>query len=583
MSYLLAITIGPVQSYIEESRKLIDLYNSSKIISDIMKEVHRYVLKFNETAKLIYPNNNEELNVDCSNYMIFEIDDIINFHNVEDEIYTKIDDENDYKKTIKETFYLFWEIEKIENNDYSSSYQNLTRMIRSLKNTYDFEQVEQQSQKKCLICGKRNIVTQKLNLKTRRDYKLNDNEELCEVCLFKRTYKRNIEKNIESVYSIAIKNWKQFYKNELQELSRKLEEVFVDVDKYYNPNEINKLVSSSDINKAYKKIESDLKLEISNEVVNDIKDIIDTTYKKIQYPNYEYAFIQFDIDNLGCWIGGKYLKDKSNLKEYQKEISQWLLKFSKELNKVLKDKCKIIYSGGDDFLSILPVENIIEVVKIIDKEFKISVEKKLKKYMTYEEKITYSTSITIISCKDSMSYALNKTRKELNNVKNRYKNKEMTKNGIAISYIVNNGKEITCYMEKEDLETYLCLIDNQVKVKSSLSFSYINNFQNEFKIFNFNDIKFEEMSSLSKVIKYEFKRIILRSRLEKVDGATEEYIENLLQFIERMFIKNAIEISSNHIYVDFINIINILKIYKKLCFDNLRLLEYRKGINNNDI
>lgn len=88
MSYLLAITIGPVQSYIEESRKLIDLYNSSKIISDIMREVHRYVLKFNETAELIYPNNNGELNVDCSNYMIFQIDDIINFHNVEHEIYT---------------------------------------------------------------------------------------------------------------------------------------------------------------------------------------------------------------------------------------------------------------------------------------------------------------------------------------------------------------------------------------------------------------------------------------------------------------------------------------------------------------
>lgn len=38
MSYLLGITVGPIQTNIQKSRKLRDLYNSSKIVSDIMKK-----------------------------------------------------------------------------------------------------------------------------------------------------------------------------------------------------------------------------------------------------------------------------------------------------------------------------------------------------------------------------------------------------------------------------------------------------------------------------------------------------------------------------------------------------------------
>ncbi len=47
--------------------------------------------------------------------------------------------------------------------------------------------------------------------------------------------------------------------------------------------------------------------------------------------------------------------------------------------------------------------------------------------MTYDRRITYSTSITIAQCKDPMSYSLAKTREELKDVKNRYKNELIEK------------------------------------------------------------------------------------------------------------------------------------------------------------
>lgn len=56
MTYLLALTVGPVQSNIQESRKLKDLYNSSCIISDIMMEVRSYLKnEVDSEMEVIYP------------------------------------------------------------------------------------------------------------------------------------------------------------------------------------------------------------------------------------------------------------------------------------------------------------------------------------------------------------------------------------------------------------------------------------------------------------------------------------------------------------------------------------------------
>ena len=52
MKYLLAVTLGPVQSYIEESEKFIGLRNGSQIISDLMKNIIEYIFIFSKRFKL---------------------------------------------------------------------------------------------------------------------------------------------------------------------------------------------------------------------------------------------------------------------------------------------------------------------------------------------------------------------------------------------------------------------------------------------------------------------------------------------------------------------------------------------------
>ncbi|WP_231017130.1 Cas10/Cmr2 second palm domain-containing protein [Clostridium guangxiense] len=595
MNYLLGITIGPVQTYIEESRKLLDLRNSSKIISDIMEKIFK-LIKENAKSEFIYPNHKDISGVDYSNYMVIEIKDIekmIDMKSIENKIYNCFNipitnEKVEYKINIKENFYLFWGIEKIEEGKYVEAYEKLTRLIRSLKNTYEFEQNQQDSGEKCLICGKHNICTQNFNYKERQKYRLSVDEELCPLCLFKRKYSGE---GISSIYSLAIKKWKEENRKELENITKSLGEVFKkeQQDKYYSKvtiESIIKMLSLDNVNKKSKKfiqVKDDLKndeldLIKSVRIFKSIKEKMNKLYydgkevsEKIKCPSYEYCFIQFDIDNLGKWISGKYLEDRSQLKDYQQNISKKLIIFGKSLREALRDTCcDVIYSGGDDFLGILPNEDIINVAEIIDDLFKKEVQSKIKEeYKEINQEMTYSMSITIAQCKDPMSYALSKTRIELENVKKRYEEDNICKNGVSINYIINNGKEITCYLKKNKLRMLFELLKNFDSVKKHISFSYINNFENEMSKFNFNNITFEEIRDFRAIVSCEFKRLILRSKMiedksKDIKEKINKYIDEIINFLENVISENCIEMKSNEEYVDFKNIMNVLKINEKL-------------------
>lgn len=614
MSYLLGIKVGPVQAYIEESRKLRDLYNSSRIISRIMENIYHYIKDKSSSAELIYPNYTEmsEEN-DYSNYMVFQIENEISIKDIETQIYMKFaeNESNELIKIFKENFNLFWAMVKFDDSEYDEAYKELTNLISSIKNTYEFEQVYQESGKKCSICGKRNII------KNKNKSKLNENEEeLCEVCLFKREYKDNLNKKYDSVYTVATSVWEKSNRHMLGEVDAYLEKIFNEKAKYYDKNEINSLIKKFKGLKIYadklednnctvpniiklleqnrgrttlkkvKEINQELKKEFRETVRLDkiinkleiLEEKIENLYKEIDSSNYEYCFIQFDIDNLGRWINGEYLENKKELKEYQKYISNILVKFGKELRVSLADKCSIIYSGGDDFLGILPNENIIRVMEIIDEKFEYIVGKDLIKCKyDIKRKMTYSTSITIAQCKDPMNYSIRKSREELEQVKERFKDNEIPKNGVALNYIINNGKEITCYLKKDKFKTFMDIVKKYKQLRSEISWSYINAFENEFMTFKYDGISFNQLVDFINMTKYELKRLMERSKnieisdkLEKetVEKLINKYIQEVISFVTEVIKDSYKEEKANKEFVDFKNIINTMKLNEKFFMIN---------------
>jgi CRISPR-associated protein Cmr2 len=589
-SYLLGITIGPVQSYISESRKLSDLRNSSKIISDIMTTILSRIIKINARVEIIYPNCIKQDGIDCSNYAIIELEEVsdVKVDEVGNDISSII---NDSCKKLKEIIYPFWAVEKIKDNNYDNAYRNLVALLQGIKNTYEFGQTEQESGEKCILCGKYNISKTE-----EKNNNLNTEDKLCELCLFKRNYGDSSSNKLSSVYSVAISKWRSSNLEIIKPIDKKLKFIFKPYkeDKYYSKNIVSSIIDKIKLERIDKKskfikelsqdLKSDIDLSKSAYAFEEIKTSMETIYgghdeNKIEPPTYEYCFIQMDVDNLGKWMSGKYIDsdyDEFDLKEYQKFISKTLTNFGIKLKQRLPNNelCQVIYSGGDDFLAVIPNEEIINVSEIIDSEFQKEVKNKIKeKYIEADGEITYSISITIAQCKDPMSYALSKTRMELDKVKARFESVGTEKNGAAITHIINNGKEITSYVKKDKLKRIFKLVKSFKSIKKYILFSYLNNFENEFTKFQLEDIASSQMQDFYAIANVEFRRLLLKSKIKIEDSEENKeiiakiktYEDSITSFLSDIINENYIEHKVKPNYVDFKNVINVLKINKKLC------------------
>ncbi|PRR79331.1 Cas10/Cmr2 second palm domain-containing protein [Clostridium luticellarii] len=587
MKYLLAVTLGPVQSYIEESEKLMDLRNSSMIISKLMKNIIEEIYKNDSKSELIYPKYGKDSNFnsikDCTNYLVFEVSEKekLKLSNLEDSIYKNMGEECDIEN-FKEIFYLFWAVESIDDKDYYDVYNYLQELMNGIKHTYVFNnRIQSQERKyrkeKCYICGKRPI------------YK----EDLCSVCYCKRKYNKD---NYESNYSIAIKTWKETYQVKLQNVNKLLKEFFTYEDKYYSISEIEHTISmlknadikGSDVeNKKYKDFSFDLKSEAANELrqknlskefliekLQKIESELKSHYeskdktRKVPEPNYKYAFIQFDIDSLGDWMRGEFTEiQREKFKSYQEQISSFLISFGERLREELDVNCNVIYSGGDDFLAVMPIEIVCKVLNDIDRIFTEDVLNKLKS-VGISEKMTYSTCITIAPCKAPIGEVINKSRIELNNVKDRYERDR--KNGVVLNYIVGDGAATTAYMKKDKLNNFLDLIEKYIKIKNKFSLSFIRKYEKEFSGFAYNKITNDDFRNLRYMSTIELSRIVKKSKLfqeEKgqKEAEIQEYIKEMKRFMDSLFYENCMLVSANRRNVDFKNYLNTMDIYERLC------------------
>lgn len=574
MKYLLAVTIGPVQAFIEESRKLSDLFNSSNIISQLMKRFYELIKESDSSTEFIYPDyNNLKNDINYSNYILLELEKIIDLKDIESKVYCLYGKEN--QEILKENFHVFWAFEEF-NENYKESYNKLAKFIGDLKNTYEFEQSIQESGIKCSLCGKRNI--KKINFKEAKNYKLQEDEQLCKLCLLKRRDSKNMASKFRSVYSISVFNWlkenKDVFKKDILE---NMEKIFVCKDKYFNINEINSLIKRIETFKNLSKnkkneINSELKNEYrideskTDEIVenlNDLKRSLDKVYINIREPEYEYAFVKFDVDDLGKWMSGEYLGDEEDLLKFQKSLSKVMLYFGQKLKKDLENHYKgvdsIIYCGGDDFLGIVPKEDINFLATKVEQLFKKLVKEKIEEFEV-NKSISYSICITIAQCKDSMSYALRRTNTELENVKNRFRDKD----GVVINYIINNGKEVTYYLTKNIFSKLFKIIGTSKNIKEKSSFSYIRSLQKEFSSFDLDNMSKDNMETIKNIIGLESIRLMNRAIKDE-----NQYVEIISDF----FFENIEKCSYGDNRIDLVNSINALRIIEYFSKINFRGIE----------
>lgn len=541
MKYLMAITIGPIQTQIQNAQKTKDLINSSKIPSDIIKKFSEQVSQ----EDIVYPRVSSE--VDTTNFLLCVVSKMIPISDFTDRL------DGLLQEYVNKNYFIFQVFEELEENNYEDSYHNLMKKLRSLKNTYKICDSGDDGQKifmkKCKVCG---VYSAEKN-------------ELCCYCDFRRRY--HSISNIPSIYDVSLAYWKLKHKESL--LNIKALGLFKPENdsKYYNEDFINRIRKLIDKESSEKVVEILKREEVYDDIdekdyltlkskLNQHHQFLKELYSTISKPKYKYAIIQTDIDNLGKFMSGKYLFDKKYLKKSQIFLADCLEKFACALKNELPETAFVVYAGGDDLMILTAVEEVLTVADKIESVFNFWVAKPIDECSLFMNSMTATTSISIVPCKSSMAAAIEQNRKTLLTTKKFF----TSKNGIGFNYIFDQGSSTTAYLTKSQYALMKKSIEIYSKNSKGISFNYIRQIENQFKfILKTSQIRDE---SLMDILIYEHTRRLRRS----VHGETDE----LSQFIDyQIKLFRGLLHSCDSLTSSYTNALKILYIMEKCCKENI--------------
>ncbi|WP_027339130.1 Cas10/Cmr2 second palm domain-containing protein [Halonatronum saccharophilum] len=605
---VILFAVSPVQTYIYQSRKVKDLFNSSAIIKKIVS-IAKIKLKINDEADLILPKIKND-NVNSSpNYFIFEkeendfkdIDDKKLKDDILNELVNKVEEKvvKENKKLIlshlKDQFRIYLVSEEISSEDnYKQAYDNLFIKLEDKKRG-EFEIVLEELGDKCTLCGIRNwnFINEENNSIGKRCYlkkklkkekynqieedketykwiidklevikcsNLDEKEALCASCYFKRFFGNKKNSQAEeynstayyALYDILKKKqllglWKDFIESKEERYKSKDISIFKEYFKSSN-----------------------------NDDKEEYKYLLNLT---------QYCLVKVDIDNLGKKF--KSLKSDEKLKE-QEKLSAKLVEFNKEvvadckLRSNDKNIKNIVYAGGDDILFLTTPNNLKKHLNKIKKKFKDIIIKEFSD-------LSYSTSIVIAHYKSDLAHNLKILDSNLELVKERYKDKG--KAGMIVTWKNSSSLIKTTYFKNDFLEHFFGIRDYFNKSEKSfyISPSFINSYQEIINNLGGDDYAPEEFSfGFMRIFVGQLERILkrkiitnpnnnLKDNREKNKKNKEKFIEEAKGKLEK-FLKINLDRSNAKVDIDFDNYFNILYIANQLANLSTEL----NGSDNNE-
>jgi CRISPR-associated protein Cmr2 len=533
---LLSFSLGPVQSFISQARKLHDLFSGSNILSELSNEAMN--IAKSHGADIIFPSDKviskpnvflALLNIEGkTDDEIREIgNDIENrtkdyfleimYDNLDD-YYNSVDLEIQLKNyiTINQVIYPYDE----SNSNYYDSFNEVQKLLQETKKTRTFTQYMQQGVS-CSICGERvalfyngkkpRYLNKSKDIAKKIDkhrYKFNSKEALCGVCFSKRLYSTN--KSFPSIAQISIMD------------------VIDDLDKdnlkkyknYFADRYDDELLYEENISENYLK---NTGLDNLVSKIEDIKKLLKNVLAPINANNKSmkkyYAVIMSDGDNMGKWISGKFLEDKSMLSDFQNYMSETLGEYGSNLKTYIdgNNRGKVVYNGGDDILAFVNLSHLFDVLNMICDFPDIS---NNGKYSTTEE-FTASAGIVIAHYKTPLSSVLKKVREMEHSAKESGK-----RNAFALSVMKHSGETLsTVYKWKYDEVNPITLMNDlykSVQVKNEFSTTFIHVLEKELQSLIDKEGTLGKTVN-DKMVEYELKRLMGRScMMEKREGETKD-------------------------------------------------------------
>ncbi len=511
MKQLFLFTVTPVQSFIAEARKVRDLAAGSQMLSDFIDQAIRYLLNSGLSKKedIIFPaieleskpnrflafietNDPDQVGKDLESY----IREDVFLTSAREKLKEYYPNHLDNALSQLDDFLKIYWVAITYFGDYVKDNKKIERLLGGTKNLRAFEQF-QETGRKCSINGEYNVTIFKKNEKGdepswvkytpfvevygyNEDRKvskkeLGPGEGLCTLNFYKRVYDfKNNKMSFDATCQVA-------YLDAVQEIEK-------------NDQALNWLRKLQDFDEQYVYDDAIIKQAGDDRMrIKRLQNNLNDFRKKneLKFAKY-YAVLVFDADRMGDWLAGKKLANpQEDQLEFQKKLSQLFGDFAAfardfvDGNNGHSKKGQTIYAGGDDFLGLINLSYLFEVLECLNKKFKeIIWTQGLEPNFEFKEEttpMTFSAGVAIAHYKTPLSYVLNEARQ----AERRAKAREIGgRDTIALTILKRSGE-----IHKSNFKWYdkqknfllgdFCVIVEALNTKAS-SNKFITAFSEEF-------------------------------------------------------------------------------------------------------
>lgn len=426
---ILMFSIGPVQTFIAESRKLKDLYAGSFLLSHLIEEAVKE-LDRESNVEIIFPQLGFK---SMPNRIVCTITftDPIEMEQLAEKLIQSVKGTLEgiaeklkkkhnitlqyFDDEIENLLEVYWVAKEIGDDPkgYEEDYHQLQVEMRRIKRLRAFEYREEPSGKNCsMSIGKRGVFTLELKegsqkakglmekgkaLNREYETKIGRNEFLSSSAFLKRFLNdaeiKGYDDQFPSVCNVALgARLEKLGKVKLGE--GKSGKNATDLDAVKEIILTNRSLTGNQADGLHKKIAGvSLKEEEYDEkdkkMIEKVYSIIEEN--KLSTTPY-YAVVKFDGDSIGDLYNYPALRPTKTMKEFHIQLSKKIMGFAKELQEDLKpEDGVIVYAGGEDFLGFISLDALIPVMIQFRKKFDTI---DLSDYIE-NKKLTFSAGITI--------------------------------------------------------------------------------------------------------------------------------------------------------------------------------------------
>jgi len=471
--YLLALSIGPVQGFIAAARRTRDLWFGSYILSEVSKAAARFLDDMGATLIFPAPKNKNLLAADSELQVTNHIMALVSEGFDPEEEFAKCAKKAarkrwlSFAKSTLETvgrekikyeiwkeqvddvleLYAAWVPWDSSNTSYQKARERLNLVLDGRKALRDFLPAsgERKGIPKSSLDGARESV---LNLTDRADvrrrFKVKKNEHLDSVGLIKRCAPipgGDQHAEFVSVVRVAADPWIRG-KAKTEQGKRCFEIIGKLCRSDYAPRINSKVYAEFpyDATPLYisrlKALQKDPDMSPYKENLIEIEKILQENFKKGDQPSPYYAVLMADGDRMGAVLS------KMRNPEDHKKFSSSLSDFSQEVRGIIeKHHGCLVYSGGDDVLAFLPVDQCLAAARKLHDHFEAKLSE--ENPALGADVPTLSVGIAIGYCFDPLEDMLTSAREALKDAKgDRLADRSDKRDGLAVHYLPRGAEAI---------------------------------------------------------------------------------------------------------------------------------------------